>query len=89
MAQSYNNEERVEISKKIILADEGDQSVYYFSKREIDIALSFLALVILFPVMLIIAIMIRLDSEGPIFFVQKRVGAKRIIVDGKYKWENS
>ncbi len=43
-------------------------------KRFFDILLSSVALVLLAPVMLLIAILIKLDSPGPIFFTQERVG---------------
>ncbi|BEO99747.1 sugar transferase [Fusobacterium polymorphum] len=42
-------------------------------KRIFDIILSLLGLIILLPFMLIIAILIKLDSKGPIFFKQVRV----------------
>ena len=45
-----------------------------FFKRFLDIVLSFLALVILAVPMLIFAIIIKLDSKGPVLFWQKRVG---------------
>ena len=43
-------------------------------KRVIDFILSLLGLIILSPVLVIIAIAIKLDSKGPVFFKQKRVG---------------
>lgn len=43
-------------------------------KRAFDIAFSSLALVMLAPTMLIAAIMIKLDSRGPVFFSQVRNG---------------
>lgn len=43
-------------------------------KRLIDAALSLAVLAILFPVMLVVALLIKLTSPGPVFFVQKRVG---------------
>ena len=42
-------------------------------KRIFDIILSLFGLMILFPFMLIIAILIKLDSKGPVFFKQIRV----------------
>ena len=44
-----------------------------FFKRAIDIVLSFIGLVALSPVLLIIALLIKLDSKGPVLFKQKRV----------------
>ena len=43
-------------------------------KKSIDIVLSLTAMIILFPIFVIIAIWIKLDSKGSIFFKQKRVG---------------
>ena len=45
-----------------------------FIKRFIDLILSFSALVILAIPMLIFALIIKLDSKGPVLFWQKRVG---------------
>lgn len=44
------------------------------SKEIIDRGLSSLALVLLSPLFLIIAVAIKLDSPGPVFFRQKRIG---------------
>ena len=46
----------------------------YFFKRIIDIILSLLAIILLVIPMLIIAIAIKCDSKGPVFFKQKRIG---------------
>lgn len=48
--------------------------VYLKIKRLIDIILSGIGLIILSPVFLVLIIAIKLDSPGPIFFKQKRVG---------------
>ncbi len=45
-----------------------------FLKRLIDIVLSFLGIVVLFVPMCIVAIITVIDSPGPLFFRQKRVG---------------
>lgn len=44
-----------------------------FLKRTIDIILSFVGLIILSPIFLILAILIKLDSKGPVFFRQERI----------------
>lgn len=44
------------------------------AKRACDIILSILGIIVLSPVMLIIAIAIKLNSRGPIIYSQKRVG---------------
>lgn len=44
-----------------------------FFKRIIDIIGSFILLIILSPIMLIMAILIKLDSKGPVFYRQERV----------------
>ncbi|MBV7388033.1 sugar transferase [Pasteurellaceae bacterium TAE3-ERU1] len=51
-----------------------NREVTLFLKRSFDIILSLLGLVILSPVFLLIAIWIKLDSPGEIFFRQQRVG---------------
>lgn len=47
-------------------------------KRVIDVAGSAMTLVILSPIMMLLAVLIKLDSEGPVFFTQERMG-----LDGK------
>jgi O-antigen biosynthesis protein WbqP len=48
--------------------------VYLLIKRLIDIILSFLALIVLSPLFLILVIMIKIDSKGPVLFKQRRIG---------------
>lgn len=50
------------------------QKGYRVVKAGIDFVAALLALIVLFPVFLIVAIAIKLDSRGPVFFVQKRIG---------------
>ena len=45
-----------------------------FIKRTIDIVLSAIGLIILSPLMFIIAVTIRLESKGKVFFKHKRIG---------------
>jgi exopolysaccharide biosynthesis polyprenyl glycosylphosphotransferase len=43
-------------------------------KRVLDVAVSGLALLVLSPFFLVLSVLIRLDSSGPAFFTQERVG---------------
>jgi lipopolysaccharide/colanic/teichoic acid biosynthesis glycosyltransferase len=44
------------------------------AKRGFDILFSLLALVFILPVLLIVAMLIKLDSEGPVLYVSERIG---------------
>ncbi len=48
--------------------------MYIYVKRIIDFLLSFFAFILLIPVFVLIIIAIKVDSKGPAFFTQKRVG---------------
>lgn len=50
------------------------KSIYACIKRFLDISLAVLGIIALSPAMLIISILIKLDSDGPILFKQKRTG---------------
>jgi lipopolysaccharide/colanic/teichoic acid biosynthesis glycosyltransferase len=50
-------------------------------KRALDIMFSAAGLVVLFPLLVIIAILIKSDSSGPVFFRQKRIGRHFIPFD--------
>ena len=43
-------------------------------KRLFDIVISFVSIIILLPLLIVVGIMIWLDSEGGVFYCQKRVG---------------
>jgi lipopolysaccharide/colanic/teichoic acid biosynthesis glycosyltransferase len=49
---------------------------YLVIRRLLELGLTVLALPILLPALLLIAIVVRLDSPGPIFFLQPRVGRR-------------
>ncbi len=51
-----------------------ERRFYYFCKRLMDLLLASLILVLAAPVMLLIALAIKLDSPGPVLFVQVRLG---------------
>lgn len=46
-------------------------------KRSIDFVLSFFGIILLSPILLILCLAIKLDSNGPIIFTQKRVGKNK------------
>ncbi len=60
---------------------------YALVKRVADVVLSMLLLLALVPLLLLIAVLIRLDSPGPVLFVQKRVGVKGTLFD-MYKFRS-
>lgn len=51
--------------------------MYKYLKRPLDFLISLIALIILSPLFLLIAIWIKLNSKGPVFFRQKRVGKNK------------
>lgn len=72
---------------------------YYFVKRTLDVFLSLMAIIFGFPLFLLIAILIKLDSKGPVIFKQKRMGLggkefwmfkfRTMVVDAEKILENS
>jgi lipopolysaccharide/colanic/teichoic acid biosynthesis glycosyltransferase len=68
------------------LAEGSENSLYFTCKRCIDIVLAGLLLLLLLPLLLVIAVLIKLDSPGPILFTQDRVGAKRQLVGKHVIW---
>ncbi len=69
MERTNEHEERITLHE-----DDLKMELYYFFKRFIDVIGAFLGLVVLSPIILIISILIKLDSNGPILFSQDRVG---------------
>ena len=47
---------------------------YHLVKRMIDVVLSLFGLVLISPFVVIIAILIKIDSKGPVFFKHHRIG---------------
>lgn len=48
--------------------------IYDFVKRVFDIVCSLIGLIVLSPVFIILSILVKTTSEGPVFFAHKRVG---------------
>ncbi|HYE13003.1 MAG TPA: sugar transferase [Pyrinomonadaceae bacterium] len=47
---------------------------FLFAKRAVDLVVASLALVVLSPLMLLIAVLVKLSSPGPVLFRQRRLG---------------
>lgn len=69
------NLKSVDSVSDVVMKEEYEKSyLYFFVKRIIDIVASLLGIIVLSPVFIITAIAIKLDSKGPVFFGQQRVG---------------
>lgn len=73
--QKYKNRTReLEKNRKEEMMTMIPGKMQSFLKRVVDILISVLAIVLLLPVILIIALAIRIESRGNIFYVSKRAG---------------
>ena len=50
------------------------RNTYEFLKRLMDIICSMSALIVLAPILIVVAILIKIESKGPVIFSQERVG---------------
>lgn len=50
------------------------QKIYRFIKAIMDFVVALIAVIILSPLFIVVAVAIKIDSRGPIFFVQTRIG---------------
>lgn len=64
-----------------------EHKFYYLSKRILDFSIAACALLILWPLFIILIVLVKLDSEGPAFYVHERIGlaGKKI---GLYKFRS-
>ena len=53
------------------------RSLYAWFKRALDVILSAIGLLVLSPAFVLLALVIRLDSRGPVLYAQERVGVNR------------
>lgn len=75
-----NNMKPVDIDKDIYFKQKNEKVFYRGTKRIADIILSSIALIILSPIFLIIGLIIKLDSKGPVFFAHTRIGKNGKII---------
>jgi lipopolysaccharide/colanic/teichoic acid biosynthesis glycosyltransferase len=64
-----------------------DHRLYYLCKRIVDLTFSLLILFFLSPFLIMISILIVLDSPGPVFFKQNRVGSRRVKTGDSTLWK--
>jgi len=64
-------------SRIALVAEHTEDNLFFAGKRCLDVILAGLLLILLLPLILLIAVLIKLDSPGPVLFAQERVGAKR------------
>ena len=57
--------------------------LYSVTKKSMDLILSFIGLILLIPVFLILAILVKLDSKGPVFYAHTRKG-KNILIQMRF-----
>jgi O-antigen biosynthesis protein WbqP len=50
---------------------------YHVLKRVLDFILAFISLIVLSPVFIIISLIIKFTSDGPVFFKQRRIGKNK------------
>jgi len=65
----------------IVIEQRTDRSVSLLVKRTSDVIIASIGLAVIFPLCLIIAIAIKLQTVGPLFYISKRVGYKGRIFD--------
>ena len=52
-------------------------TIYFIVKRLLDCILSLVGIIVLIPLFILIAILIKMDSKGPVIFKQKRYGKNK------------
>lgn len=73
--------ERIELQIQQVVTKEEKRRFYNFSKRVIDFIGALCGLILLSPILLIVGIVIKMESKGPIIFSQKRVGLNGVEFD--------
>ena len=77
MEESFRFDEEIyenAITIDLSIVENKASALYSISKRTMDIVSSLVGLILLSPLFLLVAILIKLDSKGPIIFKQIRIG---------------
>lgn len=62
------------VQNSILKEQMDNRRLYELVKRVVDIICSLVGLIVLIPILFVVAIMIKIESKGPIIFAQDRVG---------------
>lgn len=87
MKQELGLEQYQKFDPLLLKALSRERSGYFACKRALDIVASAAVLIILFPIMLLIAVAIMIDSRGPAIFVQERIGSQRLTKSHLSQWK--
>lgn len=63
--------------------------IYFVAKRVMDVTIVGLSLIFIMPLLILVAVLIKLDSPGPAIYRQERVGAKRRLKNGVAVWDET
>lgn len=74
------------LSGALLVSPDG-RRMYFLIKRLFDLVSVVAAMILLAPIIAIIAIVIRLDTQGSAIFSQKRVGGRQVMRNGQAFWE--
>ena len=64
-----------------------DRDIYHVVKRIIDVVVATLAILVLCPLLVAIAVAIKVGSRGPVIFAQERVRGRRSRGPGGWVWQ--
>ncbi len=70
-------------------ASKSSSTAGFVAKRLIDTVTSAVLLFVLGPLFAAIALAVKVDSPGPAFFLQERIGAKRTKHNGRAQWDRT
>lgn len=80
-------ERQVPLAGRVVNTQAADETLYFAVKRAFDLVGACLLVLALAPLIAAVALAIRLDSPGPIFFRQERVGSRRRRMGRETRWE--
>lgn len=76
-----------ETRRPLVLPLASSERRYYLVKRGFDVVVSTILLILLSPVLAVLAVIVKLDSPGPVLYRQRRVSSRRVESDERSHWE--